>query len=111
MQRRQGKEIVTSAVQMAVWHAQPEGEVILHSDRGTQYTSYGYQRFLKENNITSSISAVGSCAGNAAVESFFGLLKENECIVNDTKLGLTPERMCLIISSASTTQDVGVSWR
>jgi putative transposase len=75
MQRRQDKDIVTSAVQMAIWHAQPDGGVILHSDRGTQYTSHGYQRFLKENHITSSMSAVGSCADNAAAESFFGLLK------------------------------------
>ena len=31
--------------------------------------------FLKDHNITSSMSAVGSCYDNAAAESFFGLLK------------------------------------
>ena len=49
--------------------------VILHSDRGSQYTSYEYQAFLKEHNVISSMSAVGSCYDNAAMESFFGLLK------------------------------------
>jgi putative transposase len=75
MQRRQDKYIVTSSVQIAIWHAQHDGGVILGSDHGTQDTSHGYQRFLKGNNITSSMSAVGSCADNAAAESFFGLLK------------------------------------
>lgn len=49
--------------------------MILHSDRGTQFTSDEYQRFLREHGIISSMSAVGSCAANAAAESFFGVLK------------------------------------
>jgi len=51
--------------------------VILHSDRGTQFTSDEYQRFLVGHNLTCSVSAVGSCADNAAAESFFGLLKRD----------------------------------
>ncbi len=34
-----------------------------------------YQRFLKGHQIRSSMSAVGTCADNAAAESFFGMLK------------------------------------
>lgn len=49
--------------------------VILHSDRGCQFTSEEYQRFLAAHHITCRMSAVGSCADNAAAESFFGLLK------------------------------------
>jgi putative transposase len=49
--------------------------VILHSDRGCQFTSDEYQRFLVGHDIVCSMSAVGSCADNAAAESFFGLLK------------------------------------
>lgn len=75
MNKQQDKGIVINAVQMALWQAQPKLNVILHSDRGSQYTSYAYQRFLKENQLISSMSAVGSCADNAAAESFFGLLK------------------------------------
>ena len=40
-----------------------------------QFTSDEYQRFLKGHQIRSSMSAVGTCADNAAAESFFGLLK------------------------------------
>lgn len=34
-----------------------------------------YQRFLRGHNLISSMSAVGTCADNAAAESFFGMLK------------------------------------
>ena len=49
--------------------------MILHSDRGSQFTSHEYLRLLTDHNIVSSMSAVGSCYDNAAAESFFGLLK------------------------------------
>ncbi|WP_153039637.1 IS3 family transposase, partial [Solemya elarraichensis gill symbiont] len=47
----------------------------LHSDRGCQFTSREYQRFLKGYNLICSMSAVGSCADNASAESFVGQLK------------------------------------
>ena len=50
-------------------------QTILHSDRRCQFTSDAYQRFLKDQNIVSSMSRVGSCADNAAAEGFFGRLK------------------------------------
>jgi putative transposase len=34
-----------------------------------------YQRFLTAHHVICSMSAVGSCADNAAAESFFGVLK------------------------------------
>lgn len=48
---------------------------MLHSDRGTQFTSGDYQRFLADHNILSSMSSVGHCADNAAAEGFFGMIK------------------------------------
>ena len=40
-----------------------------------QFTSEEYQRFLEAHQVICSMSAVGSCADNAADESFFGVLK------------------------------------
>lgn len=37
-----------------------------------------WQRRLKEKNITQSMSRKGNCLDNAAMESFFGILK-SEC--------------------------------
>jgi len=75
MGRSLGRELVLQAVLMALWQRKGRGPVILHSDRGTQYTSNEYQAFLKEHGIASSMSGVGSCYDNAVAESFFGLLK------------------------------------
>ena len=75
MNCRQGSELVIRALSMAVWQRQGSAAVIVHSDRGCQYTSEAYQQYLKNQGLIGSMSAVGSCADNAAAESFFGLLK------------------------------------
>lgn len=69
------KQLVIQAVLMALWQKDHSATVILHSDRGSQFTSHEYQQFLADHNVVSSMSAVGSCYDNAAAESFFGLLK------------------------------------
>ncbi|MGA6116879.1 IS3 family transposase [Sphingobacterium anhuiense] len=50
-------------------------ETILHSDQGWQYRLQRYQKKLKENNITQSMSRKGNCLDNAIIENFFGVLK------------------------------------
>ena len=75
MRQSLDRELVLQAVLMALWQRPGKGPVILHSDRGTQYTSQEYQAFLKDHGIVSSMSGVGSCYDNAVAESFFGLLK------------------------------------
>lgn len=75
MHHRQDRRMVIQAIQMAIWQRQGDESVIVHSDRGTQFTSGEYQRFLKQNTLICSMSAVGHCADNAACEGFFGMLK------------------------------------
>ena len=75
MQPQLGREVVLQAVLMAVWQRTTSEAVILHSDRGTQYTAHEFQAFLKTHGIVSSMSGVGNCYDNAVAESFFGLLK------------------------------------
>jgi len=67
--------MVLRAVEMALWQKQATSPVILHSDRGCQFTSGEYQRYLGSNALISSMSAVGHCGDNAACEGFFGMLK------------------------------------
>ena len=71
----QDRHLVLKAVMMASWQRADRSPVILHSDRGTQFTSAEYQQFLKDHHIVSSMSDVGHCGDNAAVEGFFGKLK------------------------------------
>ena len=75
MHHRQDRQMVLRAVEMAVWQRQDDGPVILHSDRGSQFRSGDYQRFLKKRGLECSMSAVGHCGDNAACEGFFGVLK------------------------------------
>lgn len=71
----QDRHMVIKAVLMAGWQRPDRSPLVLHSDRGTQFTSGDYQRFLADHNILSSMSAVGHCADNAAAEGFFGMIK------------------------------------
>ena len=75
MSARQDGQLVVQAVLMALWQRPTRRPVILHSDRGCQFTSDEYQQFLTAHQVTCSMSAVGSCADNAAAEGFFGRLK------------------------------------
>ena len=75
MQSRMDKELVLSALLMAIWRRKPSEPVMVHSDQGSQFSSYEWQGFLKEHNLVASMSRRGNCHDNAVVESFFQLLK------------------------------------
>lgn len=77
MSSTQTRELVIHALLMALWQREGSRPVVLHSDRGTQFTSAEYQKFLADHNLIASMSAVGSYADNAAMEGFFGLLKRD----------------------------------
>jgi len=75
MQSRITKELALDALLMAVWRRAPESPVTVHSDQGSQYTSYEWQSFLEANVLNPSMSRRGNCHDNAVAESFFQLLK------------------------------------
>lgn len=68
-------DVVLDALTMAVWRRKPKPGLMLHSDQGSQFTSDDWQSFLERHGIVCSMSRRGNCHDNAAVESFFGLLK------------------------------------
>ncbi|WP_156422618.1 IS3 family transposase, partial [Leclercia adecarboxylata] len=75
MQSRMTKDIVLNALLMAVWRRNPQTQVLVHSDQGSQYTSHEWQSFLKSHGLEGSMSRRGNCHDNAVAESFFQLLK------------------------------------
>ncbi|HHG0625503.1 TPA: IS3 family transposase [Klebsiella pneumoniae] len=75
MQSRMTKDIVLNALLMAVWRRNPQKQVLVHSDQGSQYTSHEWQSFLKSHGLEGSMSRRGNCHDNAVAESFFQLLK------------------------------------
>jgi len=68
-------ELPLAALTMALEQRQPSSGLLHHSDRGSQYTSNLYQSVLHEYHCQTSMSRVGNCWDNAAMESFFGTLK------------------------------------
>jgi putative transposase len=75
MSRWMSRRIVVAALRMAIDARRPEGPLIHHSDRGSQYTSDNFRDELSRHGIDCSMSSTGNCYDNAVVESFFGLLK------------------------------------
>lgn len=69
------RDLALNASLMAVWRRQPKQTVIVHSDQGSQFSSYNWQDFLKAHNLEQSVSRRGKCYDNAVVESIFQLLK------------------------------------
>lgn len=49
---------------------------ILHSDRGSQYTSEDFRAALAKQDVIRSLSGVDHCYDNARMESFFATLKK-----------------------------------
>jgi len=63
---------------MAVWRRKPKDQVLVHSDKGSQFTSMDWASFLKHHNLVHSMSRRGNCHDNAVAESFFNLLKREQ---------------------------------
>jgi len=60
----------------AVTRRRPLAGVLVHSDRGCQYTSADYRAVLASSEVVVSFSRKGNCWDNAPTESFFASLKK-----------------------------------
>jgi putative transposase len=58
------RHLVIDALNMAIGQRCPEGELLHHSDRGSQYTSDDFRGELDKHNIRCSMSARGNCYDN-----------------------------------------------
>ena len=66
--------LVTSALGMAVNNRRPNGTVI-HSDQGTQYTSWAFTHRARQSGLVPSMGSIGDCFDNAVVEAFWGRMQ------------------------------------
>jgi putative transposase len=67
-------ELILAALNMAITQRRPQ-EVIHHSDRGCQYTSYAFGKRCREAGVMPSMGSVGDAYDNAMAESFFASLE------------------------------------
>ena len=75
LRERLTKDLVIGALYMAVKQRNLSADLLLHSDRGSQYASELYQLLLLKNGILCSMSGKSNCWDNAVTESFYRSLK------------------------------------
>ena len=88
MNKRMTSDLVCDALTCALFRRGMPENVIIHSDRGSQYCSKDYRALIKKQNSHQSMSRKGNCWDNACVESFFHTLKveafeKNEILTRD----------------------------
>lgn len=75
MSERMMARLVCDALRMALFRRKRPREVIMHTDRGSQYCSREHRGLLDEHDLVASMSAKGNCYDNAAMESWNHSLK------------------------------------
>lgn len=88
-------ELCIEAFERACQSQQAKG-MILHSDRGSQYTSKAFREALHKVGAVQSMSGTGRCYDNARMESFFATLKKEKLYRVDTTL-LTKDNVKSIV--------------
>lgn len=68
-------ELVGSMLKKALAKLKSSDKALLHSDQGWQYRMPAFQRALRSKGVEQSMSRKGNCLDNAAMESFFAVLK------------------------------------
>ena len=86
---RMTSQLVCDALTMALWRRKKPKDVIVHSDRGSQYCSKAYRTLLTSSNLVCSMSKRGDCYDNAMAESFFATLESE--LLNIVPLFANPE--------------------
>jgi putative transposase len=79
MSERIDEDLALQALVMALEWRRPTGELMHHSDRGSQYAANDYRKVLAARGITVSMSRKANCWDNAPMESANGTVKV-ECV-------------------------------
>jgi len=68
-------ELVVDALDMARWRRKPEPGTVVHSDRGSQYTSWVFGHRLRQAGLLGSMGRVASSVDNGLMESFWSTMQ------------------------------------
>jgi putative transposase len=71
----QTTSLVLNALGMATQRRPDRDGLVIHSDRGTQFTSWAFSEHVRDAGIAPSMGAVGSAFDNAMMESFWGRMQ------------------------------------
>jgi putative transposase len=68
-------ELVVDALQMARWNRATATGTIVHSDRGSQFTSWIFGHRLRQAGLLGSMGRVASSVDNSMIESFWSTMQ------------------------------------
>lgn len=68
-------ELVVDALQMATWRRHPQTGTVVHSDRGSVYTSWVFGHRLRQAGLLGSMGRVASSVDNSMIESFWSTMQ------------------------------------
>jgi transposase InsO family protein len=74
---RMTAELAVTALRAAIARRQPDGVVVVHADRGSQFRARSFRAVLAAAGLQGSMGRVASAGDNAAMESFWALLQRN----------------------------------
>ena len=72
---RMTDDLVIGALEKALVRGLVARDAIIHSDRGSQYSSLRFRKLLKQHGLRQSMSGKGNCYDNAQAESFWARFK------------------------------------
>ncbi len=67
--------LVTNALGMAISSRNPSPGTLIHSDQGTQFTSWAFTHRAKASGLVPSMRSIGDCYDNAMIESFWSRMQ------------------------------------
>ena len=67
--------LVTNALGMAIDQRRPTDSTVIHSDQGTQFTSWAFTRRAVDSGLLPSMGSVGDCFDNAVMEAFWSRMQ------------------------------------
>jgi len=73
--RRNEATLVNDALTMAANSRTTSPTTVLHSDHGSQFTSWSFTQNLKHHELVGSMGTIGDCYDNAPMESFWGSMQ------------------------------------
>jgi transposase InsO family protein len=67
--------LTTNALGMAIQNRRPDPGTLIHSDHGTQFTSWVFTRRAQESGLVPSMGSIGDCYDNSVMESFWARMQ------------------------------------
>ena len=104
---RMTDDLVIGALDKALTRGLVAKDAIIHSDRGSQYSSNNFRKLLKQQGLRQSMSGKGNCYDNAQAESFWARFKPNLSKTASSNPSIRPTPRPLATSTATITGSGG----